>query len=748
MKLSTMLNTVLAIAYVIFPASVNGYKEETHARISTFAATQSALSLNPSLLLKVGLLPWARNQEFPNSFGDSKDIRGLLQFGATFEDSGARALNHFYDPLSNRPLTVFGVSLANYASPDWALEDVQEINGTFGVGAQEFSYRDARRYFHQALTSSSDADRQKYFGLTFQTLGQVIHHLQDMAQPQHVRNDPHLDQGREVLGIQLNPLYNPSLYELYTNNVRNSLPYVGTQSAPLYPDVNLGLFPTPRTFWWHVQGRGISQFTNYNFVSADTNFGTGRYNFPLFDSSLRTAIDIQQLCANANPQCANPNLNGQLIFFGNRVHDDYTGDTTINPYASTYSVFDADLVKAGKQPVFSLNRFNFDLAQGFLIPRAVAYSAGMINYFFRGQMQISLPDEGVYGIVDHATPEGGDPQTGGFGTIKLKLQNLTPAGSDSSGNAIIEPMAAGSQATLVAVAKFHRNNCYRADLGGEYGSPGIDWTRCRSSAEEVVVSSPSTVPPGINDAPQSVTFTFPGKIPIGATDLYLQVVYRGPLGEEQDAVAVETKDISEPTYLYNYSRWDQYTYACPWPAIEAWEGNFNLCRGTPYSYEEWCNTGGFPSLDACNQAMGYTFNHQFSPDANAIPGYDPANNPEVPPGVFFDISREAPFNPVATLPAPVGSLARVAVLTDAHPVNTGLLVIESRDTTHNQAGFQWLTGAAEATINQLDAASNTLTPSITYLPGRGVFLPAAESFLLNSGTVHPPLLPAVSQIRF
>src|SRR5205085_6912294 len=188
-----------------------------------------------------------------------------------------------------------------------------------------------------------------------------------MAQPQHVRNDAHLDKGFEILGMQLNPLFNPSLYESYTNNVRNSLPYVGTQSAPLYPDVDLAAFPTPRTFWWQVQGKGIAQFTNYNFVSAATNFGTGRYNFPLFDSALRTDIDVQQVCANALPPCANPSLTGQLTFFGNRVHDDYTADTTLNPYASTYSILDADLVKAGRQPVFSLNRFNFDLAHGFLI---------------------------------------------------------------------------------------------------------------------------------------------------------------------------------------------------------------------------------------------------------------------------------------------------------------------------------------------------------------------------------------------
>jgi hypothetical protein len=68
--------------------------------------------------------------------------------------------------------------------------------------------------------------------------------------------------------------------------------------------------------------------------------------------------------------------------------------------------------------------------------------------------------------------------------------------------------------------------------------------------------------------------------------------------------------------------------------------------------------------------------------------------------------------------------------------------------THGKAAFQWFTGSTLATINQFDAATNTLTPSVTYAPGRGVFLPSDESVLLNSGTAHPPLLVVPSPINF
>ena len=118
--------------------------------------------------------------------------------GARFEDDFPRFLNHFYDPIYNRPLTVLGIA-AGERSPDWALEDNTDF------GKQEFSLRHAREYLYKALTLPTKPERDKHFGLTFQTLGQVIHHVQDMAQPQHVRNDAY-----EKLGQIYFPLTPPT----------------------------------------------------------------------------------------------------------------------------------------------------------------------------------------------------------------------------------------------------------------------------------------------------------------------------------------------------------------------------------------------------------------------------------------------------------------------------------------------------------------------------------------------------------
>ena len=74
---------------------------------------------------------------------------------------------------------------------DWALEDTQDLGAD-----QLFSFKDARRYFFEALSGTgffgqSASGRAANFGLMFQSLGHVIHHIQDMAQPQHVKNEAH-----------------------------------------------------------------------------------------------------------------------------------------------------------------------------------------------------------------------------------------------------------------------------------------------------------------------------------------------------------------------------------------------------------------------------------------------------------------------------------------------------------------------------------------------------------------------------
>ncbi len=560
-----------------------GYEMYTHFRLTEVAVINSDLVL-PETVANLGLRSLSQKKKFATTlptgskdydvhFNDSippcshwiaETIQRLVACGAMFEDApGMRSLNHFFDPShEGRSLTVAGLSWQT--SPDWALQDNIDDRDP----KQRYSYWQAREYFYGALTtkgmSSAQGGRDELWGKTFQTLGQIVHHLQDMAQPQHVRNDAHYDGLSGLLGpIFTLGFIHPSRFEKYSA--------FGEGRARIDSTLNTGeidaAFPTyrptlrtPRDFWL-ANGAGISEYTNGNFLSQRTNFVADAaglaYANPSFprpvpaaatEVSVTEAFAPGQVPAVVRQFCSNVGLDQcKMTFWSSIVSDMLANTSTVNPRASTESAFDEDLnglminydnetgtIQTGR--LFSLNRLNFDAAYPFLIPKAVSYSAGLINYFFRGQMEINLPSAGVYSVVDHATESCAD--NCGFRKVKLKLKNKTHG----------EAMTSGS---LVAVVKFRRNTCYRPDLSSEF----ILFS-CRSSEEEIAVSDGIQIVAMNPEEELELEFTFGTVIPINATDIFLQVVFRGTLGSEQGAVAVTTRDISEPTFITTYNDTD------------------------------------------------------------------------------------------------------------------------------------------------------------------------------------------------
>ncbi len=577
-----------------------GYEILTHFDLSKKSAD---LAISDGILQALGLDPRAAGQVFPargEAISNSDFLFArteapsavgcnptavytsidLLACGAMFEDDSLRSLNHFMDPQhlvggKPRPLNSFAATiLGNWNSADWALADDPVFPPPDTV--QQNSYKDARRYFYDALTTSySETDRKGQWGLMFQSLGQVIHHIQDMAQPQHTRNDSHLDvwSGKDVP-----PITNVSRLEkrALSRSVAERLQEYAAAATPVYPTYATK-FSTPRSFWING-GAGMAEYSSLNFVSEGTNFrmqnnvALANVDFPSPAPAGSQDFTIAQL---ANDPTFLPAANSQFVaeqcgadlslckiaMLKTVGQDPLTGATFSNDYASTFSVFDQDLAQYGatftvvdpqtgqstnSQRRFAINHYNIDAAYKFLIPKAVGYSAGLLNYFFRGQLSVQAPDAGVFAIVDHTpddTTTSGCGTPCGFRTLKLKVKNTTS----------YDDMVAGPEgATLVAVAKYHLNNCYQPDLSGEYGAPTFAGGNCRAAEESITVSNAVSVSSvGRTFPTQPTEFTFPPAkpIPINATDLQLQVVYKGKLGEESGAVAVSTVDVSEPTFL-------------------------------------------------------------------------------------------------------------------------------------------------------------------------------------------------------
>jgi hypothetical protein len=514
-----------------------------------------------------------------------------------------RVYGHFFDPVNDRALTIWPRTFGP-RSIDWALVEGTAIPYTpyanTVVGQNHYNIPSAREAMWRALTlktrifndlplsnggnsaltsvaAAREDERKAYWATMFRAVGDVVHLLQDAAQPQHTRNDAHSGLGC-VSVLETCALGHASFFENYlaartlqsgrfTLDEGLTATTTGTARRTTAPQL-LYTGYTPPTFATYADyfstgtgaanasGKGIANYSNRGFFSFGTNIGSNAsYPLPNANNLVDTTISGNQVIG----------MGGQQVYAGlatvtfktGSVTDTVTGAVEPNVKLSTYGVFDEFLIKNAQPPQYTLNYYNYDDQARLLIPRAVGYSAGLIDYFFRGELEIGLPDEGVYALVDYSQQSTKD--TGGFNKVKLKLTNKTPSISPSGGGTTVEQNLMPS-GTVVAVAKFRRNKCYIENtLQGEVQAMKVNgrtdqdiFDNCRDVTEEIVVSDPVVLPGVLTNGstvPLTFNFTDLNRIPINVMDLYLQVVYRGPLGDEADAVVVGTRDVSEPTFF-------------------------------------------------------------------------------------------------------------------------------------------------------------------------------------------------------
>ena len=260
----------IAITLLGFYTNAIAYDPVTHVTASENAALASVLA-DTSYLARIGLKAEPIVSDIYNTFYSSQaeqlSIVELIKFGAKWEDTRGKYQGkyHFFNPLTGKGKTQLGIEIGA-PSPSWALED----NAQFAD--QPFSYRKARQYFLNALTSGARSDRDSNWGLTFQTLGHVIHHVQDMAQPQHTRDDAHCD----ILPCALTGAAGFSKTNIETWTKDNAPPEFFQGYAPVF---------------WIGGGKGVAEFSNRNFFTAGTNADTTTFEAPKLSGGPGQKID-------------------------------------------------------------------------------------------------------------------------------------------------------------------------------------------------------------------------------------------------------------------------------------------------------------------------------------------------------------------------------------------------------------------------------------------------------------------------
>ena len=343
------------MASLIFTGQAEAWEISTHRELTEKAIEFVASDLNTYLVDNLGL------EGGLNASVDGMTAKKWMIEGSEFEDDWPRFFRHFHEPISNT-----GLGKSFDSSINWSLRQ---------KGEQEWSWNDAREYYFKALTSPTKSERDGNWGKTFRALGQVMHLLQDSANPAHVRDDPHvLRDGlhdfmdrNSVASYTSAGIISPDSSMLEVAGAVRNEPFSNLFDRNMYqgsnPEVTLGT------------DVGITEYASANFFSDDRIAGQ--------NSPVPPYPSVAELVPAPAPS---PYLTlarlGSAAFPGARVAR-YTGNETLTQFLN----LEFDLL--GK---LRLDDAVYDSYSSNLIPRAVGYSAAVLTYFFRGTIPIGFTE--------------------------------------------------------------------------------------------------------------------------------------------------------------------------------------------------------------------------------------------------------------------------------------------------------------------------------------------------------------------
>ncbi len=495
---------VLTVYESAAPATVTAYEELTHERVSEVAARTPFPGYAPYSVIEMG----SANMGFalgPDTVVEGKTVVEWIRLGANLEDRLNRPLNHFHNPLAF--WTVAGLLQFGQSSILWGQNPGPD---------QGWSWGHARQHLYDALTKPSLGERDQALTKMLRALGQQMHLVQDAASPAHTRNDPHPfpisnansmvggNYEKFILGIQrveepkfegwlagkreLEPLAPPT-GPIWPDPAWSALPsdpqapaavarLIDTdryRSTDAYTGVNPAVTAEPLI--------GLAEYTNANFFSEDSRWTslTGSLFRPFVHPSRSSAVETVYNI---------PLPSGEVVKrkYYQKIANGDTGYrlATVGFLRDYYIQYPIDPGRAHDTAALDEKVWG-DYAER-LLPRAVGYSAALLQYFFRAYFWTSgLPEafnivnplpEGMQGqLTVYAVRDDDRRQLGGFAVN-------APASSISTEAYVLPkagPWPCTNQQPCGADHWINREYCllvFRGRLGSEPDGVAVGWTAC------------------------------------------------------------------------------------------------------------------------------------------------------------------------------------------------------------------------------------------------------------------------------
>lgn len=384
-----MKKTIIILCMLICLVSTNkamAYNGPvTHTRISRKAIEISDLEeyLRENLGIKT-------SQKFTDSDnGQTRTGKEWIEYGSAAEDeydsAGIRPLRHFHNPINNRGLYDPVARPTWYSSIEWGTTRNENI----------WNWNRAREYYYLALTSPTTEERSNYYAKMFRALGQVMHLIEDASVPHHVRNDQHLestlpwvDHYEEWVRDNIDPMqFNVGAFDFSgisnftVNNFWDQELYTGVEYA------NYMQFP---------ENAGIAEFTNYHFLSEDTLFldeddpDAARHYFPHpnientdFDPAAFPSMLVE----------ARPGITDRIHVINGYGNEPLAAVGYFAQYVHNLPEWLLPIPREVFIRKYCLNTDNNVVFREYankLVPKAVSYSSGLLNYFFRGRLEVDI----------------------------------------------------------------------------------------------------------------------------------------------------------------------------------------------------------------------------------------------------------------------------------------------------------------------------------------------------------------------